>query len=114
MGSFYDLEVWKQCRLFRNEISLLSKKFPKEEKYCLTDQIVRSSRSVTANIAEGMEDIIFRRTFNFAELHEDHYTKYWIILFVHWMKTIFLKQSFLATKQNMKTALKYSMAISYI
>jgi four helix bundle protein len=30
-----------------------SKSFPKEEKYSLTDQIRRSSRSVTANIAEG-------------------------------------------------------------
>ncbi len=31
----------------------LSRNFPKEEKYSLTDQIIRSSRSVTANIAEG-------------------------------------------------------------
>ncbi len=28
-------------------------RFPKEEKYSLTDQIIRSSRSVSANIAEG-------------------------------------------------------------
>lgn len=31
----------------------LSKSFPKEEKYSLTDQIRRSSRSVSANIAEA-------------------------------------------------------------
>ena len=34
-------------------IYLLSKHFPKEEKYSLTDQILRSSRAVCANIAEA-------------------------------------------------------------
>jgi four helix bundle protein len=53
MTSFEELEVWKLCRIFRNEIRDLTTKFPGEEKYKLTDQIVRSSRGVTANIAEG-------------------------------------------------------------
>lgn len=53
MNSFEDLEVWKQCRDFRIGISTMVKSFPGEEKYRLTDQIIRSSRSVTANIAEG-------------------------------------------------------------
>lgn len=35
------------------QIQEISKKFPTEEKYSLTDQIRRSSRSVCANIAEG-------------------------------------------------------------
>jgi four helix bundle protein len=35
------------------DIFQLSKSFPKEEKYSLTDQIRRSSRSVSANIAEA-------------------------------------------------------------
>lgn len=35
------------------EIFFLSKSFPVEEKYSLTDQIRRASRSVVANIAEG-------------------------------------------------------------
>lgn len=35
------------------EIFTISKCFPKEEKYALTDQIRRSSRSVCANMAEG-------------------------------------------------------------
>ncbi len=52
-SNFEDLEVWKQGRDLRKEISVLSKKFPIEEKYKLTDQIIRASRSVTANIAEG-------------------------------------------------------------
>jgi four helix bundle protein len=35
------------------EIFEITKSFPKEEKYSLTDQIRRSSRSVSANIAEA-------------------------------------------------------------
>ncbi len=35
------------------EIFVISRSFPKEERYSLTDQIRRSSRSVAANIAEG-------------------------------------------------------------
>lgn len=50
---FQSLEVWKQARLFRKMIIALCTEIPQEEKYRLTDQIKRSSRSVTANIAEG-------------------------------------------------------------
>jgi len=53
MNGFEDLEVWKKCREFRIEISESVKKFPTEEKYRLVDQLIRASRSVTANIAEG-------------------------------------------------------------
>jgi len=35
------------------EIFEVSKSFPKEERYCLTDQVRRSSRSVCTNLAEG-------------------------------------------------------------
>jgi len=51
--SFRDLEVYKLAREVSKEIFLLSKEFPKEEKYSLTDQIRRSSRSVGAQIAEA-------------------------------------------------------------
>jgi four helix bundle protein len=51
--NFEELIAWKMAREIRKEIRIISKKFPTEEKYKLTDQIVRSSRSVTANIAEG-------------------------------------------------------------
>jgi four helix bundle protein len=53
MASFTDLEVWKQSRKIRIWISDLVKKFPIEEKYRLTDQIIRSSRSMGNNLAEG-------------------------------------------------------------
>ncbi|MFH1876201.1 MAG: four helix bundle protein [Candidatus Omnitrophota bacterium] len=51
--SFRDLEVYQHAFEIAMEIYEISKKFPVEEKYSLTDQIRRSSRSVCANIAEG-------------------------------------------------------------
>jgi four helix bundle protein len=51
--SFRDLEVYKLAREVAKEIFIISKEFPKEEKYSLTDQIRRSSRSVGAQIAEA-------------------------------------------------------------
>ena len=48
-----DLEVYLLAFQVAVEIYQLSKKFPKEETYSLTDQIRRSSRSVCANIAEA-------------------------------------------------------------
>ena len=50
---FQDLEVYKLARQLAREIFELSKRFPKEEMYSLTDQIRRSSRSVGAQIAEA-------------------------------------------------------------
>ena len=62
MQSFYDLEVWKKARELKKKISLLVKTFPNEEKYRLTDQIIRSSRSITANISEGYGKYTYKET----------------------------------------------------
>src|SRR5262245_26751431 len=51
--SFEELVVWKKARDFKNEIFQLVKAFPAEEKYRLSDQLIRSSRSINAQIAEG-------------------------------------------------------------
>lgn len=53
MNSFTDLDVWKKARVLCNNISDLIKTFSLDEKYRLTDQIIRSSRSIGNNIAEG-------------------------------------------------------------
>jgi four helix bundle protein len=51
---FYDLPVYKTCRTFRKKISFIALKyFPKSEQYLLKIQVLDSSRSITANIAEG-------------------------------------------------------------
>lgn len=52
--NFTDLEVYKACRALRKNIALLTKTyFPHTETLLLKNQIIRSSRSVTACIAEG-------------------------------------------------------------
>ena len=48
-----DLDVYQKAMDAAMRIFQISKKFPKEETYSLTDQIRRSSRSVCANLAEG-------------------------------------------------------------
>jgi len=50
---FKDLIAYKKAYQQACEIYKLSLEFPKEERYSLTDQIRRSSRSVCANIAEA-------------------------------------------------------------
>jgi four helix bundle protein len=52
--TFEDLECWKACRELRVFVArTLCKALPKDERYRLGDQILRSARSTTANIAEG-------------------------------------------------------------
>jgi four helix bundle protein len=51
--SFEDLDCWKKATELRRSISSLCNGFPKDEKYRITDQMIRCSRSVTNNIAEG-------------------------------------------------------------
>ena len=53
MRGYRDLKVYQLAYKLEMEIFEESKSFPKEERYSLTDQIRRSSRSVATNIAEG-------------------------------------------------------------
>lgn len=67
--SFTNLEVYKECRQLRIGISSTVKShFPVEEKYKLTDQVLRSSRSVTANIAEGYGRYYFKENIQFCRI----------------------------------------------
>jgi four helix bundle protein len=52
-NSYKELEVYKQSRILAKSIFDLTTKFPPGEKYSLTDQIIRSSRSIGAQIAES-------------------------------------------------------------
>jgi four helix bundle protein len=51
--SYRDLEVYKSAFRLQQEIFNISKKFPREEMYSMTDQVRRSSRAVGANLAEA-------------------------------------------------------------
>ena len=64
--SFTELEVWKKARVFKNEIKELANAFPSEEKFRLTDQIIRSTRGITATIAEGHGRYTFKDQLHFC------------------------------------------------
>lgn len=53
LQSHRDLDVYRRAFTTAMKIFRLTKKFPKEELYSLTDQIRRSSRSVNANLSEA-------------------------------------------------------------
>jgi len=53
INSWRNLEVYQAAFSLQQQIFILSKTWPKEEKYSLTDQIRRASRSIGANIAEA-------------------------------------------------------------
>ncbi|AKM83854.1 TPA: diversity-generating retroelement protein bAvd family protein [Candidatus Campbellbacteria bacterium] len=50
---FTDLIVWKKAHEITLNIYKLTKKFPDDEKFCLTNQMRRCSVSIVSNIAEG-------------------------------------------------------------
>lgn len=51
--NYKDLIVWQKAMDLSVEIYRLVKKLPKEELYCLSDQMRRSAISIPSNIAEG-------------------------------------------------------------
>lgn len=51
--TYEDLEVYKSAFEFQQLIFGMTKSFPQDETYTLTDQVRRSSRSVGANLAEA-------------------------------------------------------------
>ncbi|WP_439474149.1 four helix bundle protein [Algoriphagus formosus] len=79
--NYYELDVYKLSRELARDVFLISKKFPIEERFSLTDQIRRSSRSVGAQIAESwgkrryVNHFISKLTDSDAEQYE---TRHWI------------------------------------
>ncbi len=65
-NDFRDLEVWQRCREIRKKIWGLTQRFPKEEKYRLSDQMIRSSRSATNLIAEGYGRFHYQENIQFC------------------------------------------------
>ncbi|MEA2077514.1 MAG: four helix bundle protein [Candidatus Marinimicrobia bacterium] len=78
---FKDLNVFKISYSLAKKIFNLSLHFPKEEKYSLSDQIRRSSRSIAVNIAEAWsfraypKSFINKLTISYGEMSE---TKVWL------------------------------------
>jgi four helix bundle protein len=53
MKDFHNLKVWERAHKLTLSIYILTKEFPKDELYGLTNQMRRSSSSIPTNIAEG-------------------------------------------------------------
>ena len=66
--SFEELDCWKASRIVRNEVRIIIKKFPIEEKYALTDNMRRASRSITENIAEGFGRFHYQENIQFCRI----------------------------------------------
>ena len=60
---YRDLKVYKLAYQLALDIQKVTKNYPKEEKYSLTDQIRRSSRSVPANLAEAWKKRRYQKAF---------------------------------------------------
>jgi four helix bundle protein len=61
--SHNELDVYRRTRDAAMEIFERSKSFPREERYALTDQIRRSSRSICANLAEAFRKRRYPKSF---------------------------------------------------
>jgi four helix bundle protein len=79
--SFKDLIVYQKAYKLAMEVFEISKGFPKEEKYSLTDQIRRSSRSVTSCLAESWSKRRYEKAFVSKltdSLGEENETEVWL------------------------------------
>lgn len=62
---YKDLYCYQKARELRILVSSITRNFPPEEKYMLASQVKRSSRAITANIAEGYGRFTYTDTRNF-------------------------------------------------
>ncbi len=63
INSFRDLIVYQKAYKLSMEVFNVTRTFPKGEKYSLTDQIRRSSRSVCANLSEAWAKRLYPKAF---------------------------------------------------
>ena len=63
--NFYNLEAWQKAHQLVLDIYKITKGFPKEELFGVTNQIRRAVSSITANIAEGFERYHFKDKIKF-------------------------------------------------
>ena len=79
--SFRELRVYQKAKNVARQVFELTKDFPQDERYSLTDQVRRSSRSVGAQIAEAWAKRQYRKHF-ISKLTdadgEQHETQHWV------------------------------------
>jgi len=69
--SFKDLIVWQKGIEIVNDIYTATKKFPKDELYCLTSQIRRSAISIQQTLQKAGDEVQQKITSSFWKYHED-------------------------------------------
>lgn len=75
--SFTDLDVWKSARKLKIRIWHLVKTFPPDEKFRLTDQLIRSSRGVSSMIAEGHGKFTYKDKINYCMMGRGSLSETW-------------------------------------
>lgn len=73
--SFRDLKCWKEGVARRKMARPILNRFPTDEKYRLTDQLIRALRSVTNNIAEGFGRYSYQENIQFCRISRGSLTE---------------------------------------
>ena len=73
--SFRDLKCWKEGVALRKMARPILNRFPTDEKYRLTDQLIRALRSVTNNIAEGFGRYNYQENIQFCRISRGSLTE---------------------------------------
>ncbi len=68
LKSFEELDCWKASYEVKEEVRMILKNFPTDEKFALTDNMRRASRSITANIAEGFGRFHYQEKMQFCRI----------------------------------------------
>ena len=93
--SFRDLIVWQKAHQFVVAIYNLTKQFPKEEIFALTNQVRRAAVSIAANISEGHKKNTVPNQLNYLNISEGSLeeVKYYLILSkdLNYIKLIWVK-----------------------
>jgi len=105
MASFTELDVWKLARNIRKQIRKLTHTFPVDEKFRLTDQIIRSSRSVTNNIAEGHGRFHYQDNIRFCVIARGSLSETLDHLIIAYDEELISKEDFLSLKQDIDMCL---------
>jgi four helix bundle protein len=101
-----DLNVWKYCRELKKKLTKVARGLPQDEKYRLTDQVIRASRSITNNIAEGYGRFHYQE--NIQYLRQSRGSLYECIDHLYCVKDdqYIPEEKFNILKENCQTCLK--------